>query len=59
MGNVKRKGSLGCSAREIVEFKTLMPARRAQQAHSPGLLGGIGLFKDLIIAGKALEGRGA
>jgi len=43
VGNVKVKGSLGCSDHEMVEFKILRAARRvhseegAQQACYPGL----------------------
>jgi len=36
VGNVKLKG-LVCSDHEMVEFKILSAARRAQQAHCPGL----------------------
>ena len=36
VGNVKVKGSLGCSDHEMVEFKIRRAARRVQ-AHYPGL----------------------
>ncbi|GAB0207578.1 mitochondrial enolase superfamily member 1 [Grus japonensis] len=64
VGNVKLKGSLGCSDHEMVEFRILRAARRAhsklttldfRRADS-------GLFRDLlgrIPWDKALEGRGA
>ncbi|GAB0177064.1 voltage-dependent L-type calcium channel subunit alpha-1C [Grus japonensis] len=64
VGDVKLKGSLGCSDHEMVEFKILRAARRAhselttldfRRADS-------GLFRDLlgrIPWDKALEGRGA
>ncbi|GAB0182918.1 hypothetical protein GRJ2_000757100 [Grus japonensis] len=62
VGNVKLKGSLGCSDQEMVEFKILRAARRV---HSKFTTLGFrradsGLFRDLLgrVPGdKALEGR--
>ncbi|PKU42769.1 dtw domain-containing protein 2 [Limosa lapponica baueri] len=64
VGNVKLKGSLGCSEHEMVEFKILRVARRV-----PSKLNTLdyrrayfGLFRDLlgrVLQDKALEGRGA
>ncbi|GAB0182885.1 hypothetical protein GRJ2_000753800 [Grus japonensis] len=64
VGNVKLKGSLGCSDQEMVEFKILRAARRA---HSKLITLGFrradsGLFRDLLGRvpwDKALEGREA
>ncbi|GAB0180659.1 hypothetical protein GRJ2_000531200 [Grus japonensis] len=64
VGNVKLKGSLGCSDHEMVEFKVLRAARRA---HSKVTTldfrrADFGLFRDLLGRvpwDKALEGRGA
>ena len=63
MGNVKLKGSLGCSDHEMVEFKILTAARRV---HSKLAIlnfrrADFGLFRDLlgrVPCDKALEGRG-
>ena len=64
VGNVKLKGSLGCSDHEMLEFKILRAARRT---HSKLTIldfrrADFGLFRDLL--GRvpwdtALEGRGA
>ena len=63
VGNVKLKGSLGCSDHEMVEFKIL---RTATRAHSKLTLdfrrADFGLFRDLlgrVSWDKALERRGA
>ncbi|GAB0186142.1 mitochondrial enolase superfamily member 1 [Grus japonensis] len=64
VGNVKLKGSLGCSDHEMVEFKILREARRA---HSKLITldfrrADFGLFRDLLGRlpwDKALEGRGS
>ncbi|GAB0180284.1 hypothetical protein GRJ2_000493700 [Grus japonensis] len=64
VGNVKLKGSLGCSDHETVEFKIL---RAAKRAHSKVTTldfrrADFGLFRDLLGRvpwDKALEGRGA
>jgi len=64
VGNVKLKGSLGCSDHEMVEFKILTAARRV---HSKLAIlnfrrADFGLFRDLLGRvpwDKALEGRGA
>ena len=60
MGSVKLKGSLGCSDREMVEFKILKAARKAQSKLTT--LGfrraDFGLFRDLlgtVAWGKAQE----
>ena len=50
VGNVKLKGSLGCSDHEMVEFKILRAARRA---HSKTTVlnckrADFGLFRDLL-----------
>ncbi|GAB0190982.1 hypothetical protein GRJ2_001563500 [Grus japonensis] len=50
VGNVKLKGSLGCSDHEMVEFKILKPVRRV---HSKLITLGFrkadfGLFRDLL-----------
>jgi len=64
MGNVKVKGSLGCSDYKIVEFKILRAARRVC-TKLPALdfrRANFGLLRDLlgrIPWDKALEGRGA
>ncbi|GAB0176549.1 hypothetical protein GRJ2_000120100 [Grus japonensis] len=64
VGNVKLKGSLGCSDQEMVEFKILRAARRAH-SKLPTLdfrRADFGLFRDLLGSApwdKALEGRGA
>ncbi|GAB0208094.1 hypothetical protein GRJ2_003275100 [Grus japonensis] len=64
VGDVKLKGSLGCSDHEMVEFKILRAARRAH-SKLPTLdfrRTDFGLFRDLIARipwDKALEGRGA
>ena len=64
VGNVKLKGSLGCSDHEMVEFKILRAARRAHSklATLDFRRADFGLFRDLL--GRvpwdtALEGRGA
>ncbi|PKU28198.1 glycerol kinase [Limosa lapponica baueri] len=64
VGNVKLKGSLGCSDHEIVEFKTI---RAAQKMHSKLTTldfrrADIGVLRYLhgrVTWEKALEGRGA
>ncbi|GAB0183953.1 mitochondrial enolase superfamily member 1 [Grus japonensis] len=64
VGDVKLKGSLGCSDHKMVEFRILRAARRA---HSKLTIldfrrADFGLFRDLlgrIPWDKALEGRGA
>ncbi|GAB0188934.1 mitochondrial enolase superfamily member 1 [Grus japonensis] len=64
VGDVKLKGSLGCSDHEMVEFRILRAVRRA---HSKLTTLGFrradfGLFRDLLDRipwDKALEGRGA
>ncbi|GAB0204561.1 hypothetical protein GRJ2_002921700 [Grus japonensis] len=64
VGNVKLKGSLGCSDHEMVQFKIL---RAAKRVHSKLTTLGFrradfGLFKDMVDRvpwDKALEGRGA
>ncbi|GAB0209274.1 mitochondrial enolase superfamily member 1 [Grus japonensis] len=64
VGDVKLKGSLGCSDHEMVEFRILRAARRAR-SKLPTLdfrRADFGLFRDLlgrIPWDKALEGRGA
>ncbi|GAB0210231.1 hypothetical protein GRJ2_003488900 [Grus japonensis] len=63
VGDVKLKGSLGCSDHEMVEFRIL---RAAKRAHSKLTTldfrrADFGLFRDLlgrIPWDKALEGRG-
>ncbi|GAB0208941.1 hypothetical protein GRJ2_003359800 [Grus japonensis] len=64
VGNVKLKGSLGCSDREMVEFKILRAARRAHSELTTldFRRAGFGLSRDLLGRvpwDKALEGRGA
>ncbi|GAB0208302.1 hypothetical protein GRJ2_003295900 [Grus japonensis] len=64
VGNVKLKGSLGCSDHEMVEFKILRAARRARSklATLDFRRAGFGLSRDLLGRvpwDKALEGRGA
>ncbi|GAB0209334.1 hypothetical protein GRJ2_003399100 [Grus japonensis] len=64
VGNVKFKGSLGCSEHEMVEFKILRAARRAHSKLTTldFRRADFGLFRDLlgrIPWDKALEGRGA
>ena len=64
MGNVKLKGSLGCSDHEMVEFKILRAARRVHSKLTTldFRRADFGLFRDLlgrIPWDKALEGRGA
>ncbi|GAB0204737.1 hypothetical protein GRJ2_002939300 [Grus japonensis] len=63
VGNVKLKSSLGCSEHEMVEFKILRAARRANSKLITLDSGKqTGLFRDLpgrIPWDKALEGRGA
>ncbi|GAB0181533.1 hypothetical protein GRJ2_000618600 [Grus japonensis] len=63
-GNVKLKGSLGCSGHEMVEFKILRAARRAHSKLTTLDFSrtDFGLFRDLfgrVPWDKALEGRGA
>ncbi|GAB0208055.1 hypothetical protein GRJ2_003271200 [Grus japonensis] len=64
VGDVKLKGSLGCSDHEMVEFEILRAARRAH-SKLPTLdfrRADFGLFRDLLGRvpwDKALEGRGA
>ncbi|PKU32701.1 hypothetical protein llap_16995 [Limosa lapponica baueri] len=67
VGNVKLKGSLGCSDREMVEFKILPLLRAVRRAQSKLATldfrrADFGLFRDLLGRvpwDKALEGRGA
>ncbi|GAB0203811.1 hypothetical protein GRJ2_002846700 [Grus japonensis] len=64
VGDVKLKGSLGCSDHEMVEFRILRAARRAcsKLTTLDFRRAGFGLFRDLlgrIPWDKALEGRGA
>ncbi|GAB0207435.1 hypothetical protein GRJ2_003209100 [Grus japonensis] len=64
VGDVKLKGSLGCSDHEMVEFRILRAARRAR-SKLPTLdfrRADFGLFRDLLGRlpwDEALEGRGA
>ena len=50
VGNVKLKGSLGCSDHEMVEFKMLRAARRAHSklATLDFTRADFGLFRDLL-----------
>ena len=64
MGNVKLKGSLGCSGHAVVEYKILRAVRRAQSKLT--ILNcrraDFGLFRNLlarVLWDKALERRGA
>ncbi|GAB0181438.1 hypothetical protein GRJ2_000609100 [Grus japonensis] len=64
VGNVKLKGSLGCSDHEMVEFKILRAVRRVHSKLTTLDLrrADFGLFRDLLGRvpwDKALEGRGA
>ncbi|GAB0209462.1 mitochondrial enolase superfamily member 1 [Grus japonensis] len=64
VGDVKLKGSLGCSDHEMVEFRILRAARRAHSKLTTLDLrrADFGLFRDLlgrIPWDRALEGRGA
>ncbi|GAB0179892.1 hypothetical protein GRJ2_000454500 [Grus japonensis] len=64
VGDVKLKGSLGCSDRKMVEFGILRAARRAHSKLTALAFrrADFGLFRDLlgrIPWDKALEGRGA
>ncbi|GAB0209929.1 mitochondrial enolase superfamily member 1 [Grus japonensis] len=64
VGNVKLKGSFGCSDHEMVEFKILRAARRVHSKLTTldFRRADFGLFRDLlgrIPWDKALEGRGA
>ncbi|GAB0207196.1 hypothetical protein GRJ2_003185200 [Grus japonensis] len=64
VGDVKLKGSLGCSDHEMVEFRILRAARRARSKITTldFRRADFGLFRDLlgrIPWDKALEGRGA
>ncbi|PKU33357.1 hypothetical protein llap_16338 [Limosa lapponica baueri] len=64
VGNVKLKGSLGCSDHETVEFKILRAARRVcnKLITQDFRRADFGLLRDLlgrVIWEKALEGRGA
>ncbi|GAB0205871.1 hypothetical protein GRJ2_003052700 [Grus japonensis] len=64
VGDVKLKGSLGCSDHETVEFRILRAARRACSKLTTLAFSraDFGLFRDLlgrIPWDKALEGRGA
>ncbi|GAB0191026.1 hypothetical protein GRJ2_001567900 [Grus japonensis] len=63
VGNVKLKGSLGCSDHEMVEFKILRAVRRAHSKLTTldFRRADFGLFRDLLGRvpwDKALEGRG-
>ncbi|GAB0184915.1 triadin [Grus japonensis] len=64
VGDIKLKGSLGCSDHEMVEFRILRAARRAHSKLTTldFRRADFGLFRDLlgrIPWDKALEGRGA
>ena len=64
MGNVKLRGSLGCSDHEIVEFKMLRAARRVHSKLTTldFRRADFDLFRDLLSRvpwDKALEERGA
>jgi len=64
VGNVKVKGSLGCSDHEIMDFKILRAVRqvRSKSATLDFRRADFGLLRDLlgrIPWDKALEGRGA
>ncbi|GAB0202598.1 mitochondrial enolase superfamily member 1 [Grus japonensis] len=64
IGDVKLKGSLGCSDHEMVEFRILRAARRAcsKLTTLDFRRADFGLFRDLLGRvpwDKALEGRGA
>ncbi|GAB0203861.1 thrombospondin-4 [Grus japonensis] len=64
VGDVKLKGSLGCSDHEMVEFKILRAARRAHSKLTAldFRRADFGFFRDLLGRtpwDKALEGRGA
>jgi len=67
VGNMKLKGSLGCSDHEMVEFKILTAARRLHSKLSTldfrtADFGHFGLFRDLLSGvpwDKPLEGRTA
>ncbi|GAB0183107.1 hypothetical protein GRJ2_000776000 [Grus japonensis] len=64
VGNMKLKGSLGCSDHEMVEFRILRAARRAHSKLTTldFRRADFGLFRDLLGRvpwDKALEGRGA
>ncbi|GAB0206039.1 hypothetical protein GRJ2_003069500 [Grus japonensis] len=64
VGNVKFKGSLGCSDHEMVEFRILRAARRVRSKLTTLHFrrADFGLFRDLLGRvpwDKALEGRGA
>jgi len=64
VGNVKLKGSLGCSDHEMIEFKILQAARRVRSklATLDFRRTDFGLLWDLLCGipwDKALEGRGA
>ncbi|GAB0180745.1 hypothetical protein GRJ2_000539800 [Grus japonensis] len=64
VGNVKLKGSLGCSDHEMVEFKILRAARRVHSKLTTldFRRADFGFFRDLlgrIPWDKVLEGRGA
>ncbi|GAB0179418.1 hypothetical protein GRJ2_000407100 [Grus japonensis] len=64
VGNVKLKGSLGCSDHETVEFKILRAARRVHSKLTTLAFrrADFGLFRDLLGRlpwDKVLEGRGA
>ncbi|GAB0179159.1 hypothetical protein GRJ2_000381200 [Grus japonensis] len=64
VGNVKLKGSLGCSDHEMVEFRILRAVRRVRSKLTTldFRRADFGLFRDLLGRvpwDKALEGRGA
>jgi len=64
VGNVKLKGSLGCSHHEMVDFKILRAARRAHSKLTTQRFGSedVGLLRDLLSRvpwDKALVRRGA
>jgi len=64
VGNVKIKGSLGCSDNEVVEFKILRAARRTHTKLTAldFRRADFGVFRDLVdrvLWNKTLEGREA
>ena len=64
MGNMKLKGSLGCSGHEMVEFKILRATRRVRSKLTTldFRRADFGLFRNLlsrVLWDKALKGRGA
>jgi len=64
VGNVRLKGSLGCSGHEMVEFKILRATRRVRSKLTTldFRRADFGLFRNLlsrVLWDKALKGRGA